>query len=725
MNILGSLTGISSFHRPRCARKATRRLARNRLRSGRLWTERLEDRQLLAALVGYSLEITNSLGQPATQIAAGQTFNLNVYTEDLRGPGEDRGVGGAYVDVVYTNSSLVSMPGSRVFSDDYPDIRKQGDAFTGKLNNAGATNFGISETVGAGRKLIFSAPFTALAGGSVTFQTTHPTADADPGPGDDDFMVYNTILQEPPQTVMSADIDFGQVTLNIVSVGADAGGPYSVNEQGSVQLSGTGFVASGFTVQSYEWDLDGDGQFGEAGATPRGNERAQNPTFLAGGLDGFAGATFEVKLRVVGRRTSDGQLITSDPDSATINIVNVGPTVAINSANTTLAATGQPVTFVFSATDVAPADQAAPFTYEINWGDGQIQQLSGPATNASFTHYYDIAGNFQVSVKAIDNDDGAGPSVNFGSLIEVFAQRVINGDLIVGGTSADERIEIRQRADGKLYALYNRVGSDPVISPNFTVPGMVVIYAGPGSDDVVHLLSSTRNTRTFGGPGNDAIVGSNGPDEMHGEDGRDALFGRQNADVLRGGPGDDKLFGDRGSDSVYGDAGNDTLRGGNDLSADLDLVFGGDGRDYMPDEAGPEVLLGGAGDDRIGGQLGRNIVIGGTGRDIVSGGPVSDAPAGNHGGVVIGETTIHDNNEVALRALLAEWASSASFADRVNHLLGGSGGLNGSTFLRKNTEVTNDGVRDVLIGGDHSDLFYQFPVNFFGPGDPGPEDQVV
>ena len=228
--------------------------------------------------MGYSLEVTTNSGEATTQIVAGQQFKVNLYTEDLRGPGDDRGVGAAYVNIVFTNPSLLSTPGTRTFGADYPEIQKSGDAFSGKINNAGATNFGLSQTVGLGRKLVMTIPFTAVAGGAVTFQTTTPTADADPGPGDDDFLTYDSILQEPPQTVAPADISFGQATLNIINVMAEAGGPYSVNEQGSVGLSGQGIVAPGFTVQSYQWDLDGDGVFGEAGNTARGNERTPSNT---------------------------------------------------------------------------------------------------------------------------------------------------------------------------------------------------------------------------------------------------------------------------------------------------------------------------------------------------------------------------------------------------------------------------------------------------------------
>jgi ELWxxDGT repeat protein/autotransporter-associated beta strand protein len=62
---------------------------------------------------------------------------------------------------------------------------------------------------------------------------------------------------------------------------ADAGGPYSVNQGGSVVLNGTGSDPDADPL-TFTWDLDGDGVFGETGfAAERGNEVGASPTFQA------------------------------------------------------------------------------------------------------------------------------------------------------------------------------------------------------------------------------------------------------------------------------------------------------------------------------------------------------------------------------------------------------------------------------------------------------------
>ncbi|MBO0697984.1 MAG: autotransporter-associated beta strand repeat-containing protein, partial [Zavarzinella sp.] len=92
---------------------------------------------------------------------------------------------------------------------------------------------------------------------------------------------------------------------------ADAGGPYSVIQGGSVVLTGTGSDPDGDPL-TFTWDLDGDGVFGETGvAAARGDEVGASPTFQApaGGP-----GTVDVTLRV-----SAGGAFTED--TATIDIL--------------------------------------------------------------------------------------------------------------------------------------------------------------------------------------------------------------------------------------------------------------------------------------------------------------------------------------------------------------------------------------------------------------------
>ena len=79
--------------------------------------------------------------------------------------------------------------------------------------------------------------------------------------------------------------------------------------------------------------------------------------------------------------------------------------------------------------------------------------------------------------------------------------------------------------------------------------------------------------------------------------------------------------------------------------------------------------------------------------------------------LLIAGRTAFDNNEDALCAIMAEWTSTRSFADRVANLRGAGNGprLNGNYFLKTtgpDATVFDDGAADRLTGGAGSDWFF-------------------
>jgi hypothetical protein len=129
----------------------------------------------------------------------------------------------------------------------------------------------------------------------------------------------------------------------------DAGGPYTVDEGGSVQLSATGVDPEGRPL-TYAWDLDNNGTFETSG---------QTVSFSAD--DGPATATVQVEA------TDEGGL--STVAEATVTIANVPPTATFEAP--TSAAAGLPFTLSLSAPhDPSAADTAAGFTYAFDCGEG-------------------------------------------------------------------------------------------------------------------------------------------------------------------------------------------------------------------------------------------------------------------------------------------------------------------------------------------------------------------
>ena len=134
--------------------------------------------------------------------------------------------------------------------------------------------------------------------------------------------------------------------------------------------------------------------------------------------------------------------------------------------------------------------------------------------------------------------------------------------------------------------------------------------------------------------------------------------------------------------------------------SNIQYVRGGSGNDVLTGNSVGDVLIGGAGNDTLIGGSGRSLLIGGTGVDNVTGGSGDD--------IIIGGSTSFDNNNDALKSILAEWQSADSYAARLNFLKNG-GGLNGTNVLILGTTVVNDSGTNVLIGGGGNDWLLTFP----------------
>jgi len=150
---------------------------------------------------------------------------------------------------------------------------------------------------------------------------------------------------------------------------------------------------------------------------------------------------------------------------------------------------------------------------------------------------------------------------------------------------------------------------------------------------------------------------------------------------------------DVGTIQVNGMAGDDRVEVTNRL--DVTTVLNGEaGNDMLIGGGGNNVLVGGPGNDKLFGQNGRDLLIGGDGLDHVLGRAGDD--------LVIGGSTTHDGNTAELLQILDEWTSTDSYAARVDAVRNGTGGLP----KLDNSTVTDDGLRDFLMGGPGLDWFF-------------------
>lgn len=478
----------------------------------------------------------------------------------------------------------------------------------------------------------------------------------------------------------------------------EIGGPYSVNEGGQVALSGSATGGSG--GYTYKWDLDGDGNYGETGADAKnGNETGATPTLRANNIDGGPGATWQVRMYA-----TDSNGVRSHSTHTLVNVNNVAPTMA-SIAGASSAFTGQPLEYTFSASDPSFEDSLA-IAYTIDWnGDGSdMQTVIGPASGVTLTHYYGVAGQFQIKATASDTDGGKSAVRTFN--VAIATENFANGNLTIGGTNGDDNIRFAYLADGRIRFNRNATGW----SPAYLVNGVITVYGGLGNDTIA-MPDAPIPGVIYGGPGEDRLYGGRGDDFIYGDADRDFIDARQGNDVIYGGDGNDQINGGQGNDVIYAGEGNDRARG---YTGD-DIVYGEGGRDVLTGTTGNDIVVGGEGNDRISGEFGSNLVLGGAGRDLVM--------AGTGGSLLVPEATIYDSgHDAALLALMAEWSSSRSFNTRANNILGIGAGprANGNVFLREGVEVLSDGFNDVALGSPEADLFYHVAGTIYTPGD-GPQ----
>ncbi|MDR2261373.1 MAG: putative Ig domain-containing protein [Azoarcus sp.] len=152
-------------------------------------------------------------------------------------------------------------------------------------------------------------------------------------------------------------------------------------------------------------------------------------------------------------------------------------------------------------------------------------------------------------------------------------------------------------------------------------PATRTLSGTPEEDDVGNLIlrvtaTDTGNLSTSyyfglkvdetdtieGTNGADRLDGAAGDDHIRGLSGDDTLSGGNGNDTLEGGDGNDSLDGNAGDDALSGNAGNDTLVGGLGTDRLVDTAGNetyrftrGDGRDFINDQDGDDVLEFGTG----------------------------------------------------------------------------------------------------------------------------------
>lgn len=201
--------------------------------------------------------------------------------------------------------------------------------------------------------------------------------------------------------------------------------------------------------------------------------------------------------------------------------------------------------------------------------------------------------------------------------------------------------------------------------------------------------------RTMGLDTNDRMAGDSSNNIMYGGNGKDYLDGKAGNDELYGGHGNDIIIAGDGDDYVAGDAGDDKLFGGNgnDTLQDSDgndYFSAGNGDDVVEAGAGNDKVLGGAGNDTLDGMDGNDLLYGENGNDLIHGGAGNDfLDGGNGDDSLYGD----DGNDLIYAGNGNDVVEAGAGNDKV---LGSEG----------NDTINGMEGNDILYGGNGNDLIH-------------------
>lgn len=212
-----------------------------------------------------------------------------------------------------------------------------------------------------------------------------------------------------------------------------------------------------------------------------------------------------------------------------------------------------------------------------------------------------------------------------------------------------------------------------------------------------------------GGPAGDFLAGDSASNALHGLGGDDRIDGYSGDDYLEGWAGSDTLLGGDGSDLIFGDVrfnlaarfdpqsqqGQFYLAQMMDAQADVNVLNGGPGGDYVS---------GGAHTDYIEGGSGTDYLLGGTGQDYIDG--------GDEGDVIYGDSVLAERFEEPapgaelLLHLEIGFADGADSVGQYNDVVHAGAGNDIVWGELGDDEIHGGAGADNLIGDRVNDLSY-------------------
>jgi PKD repeat protein len=379
------------------------------------------------------------------------------------------------------------------------------------------------------------------------------------------------------------------------------GVPSSSPEGTAVTVTGTVVAPDADAVYTFAWNVTKNGSAFASGSgaaftfTPDDN------------------GTYVVTLTV----TDDGG--GSDTRTATILVTNVPPTAAV--AGPANGVRGQPRTFTVSASDPSPVDQAAGFTYMIDWGDGSpvatIEATPGNGAGVALNHVFTTTGSYTLVVTATDKDGGVSTQVT--QTVTIVPVEMQGDTLVVGGTLGSDTILFQANGAGV------EVVVNGVAQGVFTGLARLVAYGQAGDDHIEVDDGIVLPAELYAGDGNNYLQGGGGPNILVGGGGHNVLIGGNARNLLIAGSGTSQLTGGNDEDiliagsTVYDHDATalraimaEWLRTDEDYATRVAHLLGGSGVPLLD----ATTVTGNGGGNTLTGGLGRDLFFGQSALDV-------------------------------------------------------------------------------------------------------------
>ena len=420
-----------------------------------------------------------------------------------------------------------------------------------------------------------------------------------------------------------------------------------------------------------------------------------NDKFLTAGTlsFGFVNSSGVADIQLAQTGTTNNLLVVTIPRSS-ITAAITGPTTALR---------GQSQSFTLSVAGWT-GDPNAFFSFNINWGDGSAVQTISARSGTQVSHTFNSVGAKNLSVTATPpggTASAAGIRQVTVSAVQLLpnAQNSALRDLVWAGTSADDQVTFTQVNSTTIRVTTLKENG---VAVNYTetisgVTGRLLATGAAGHDTLDAAAITTTRATLDGGAGNNTLKGGQAGDTLIG--GFDGSEGRQGNNVIIAGSG---------ANTIYGNG----VNGPEGVTAGNHLIVGGSGVDTIYGAFGSV--------NHNGGEGGRNLIVGGGGADTIYASQNANGAEGGFGSILVAGTT--SLNQTALQAVLAEWTSTHSYAQRLANIQGQSTAgfasrLNGTNYLIAGQNVANDAAADKLWGDTTGELnwfFYRGPQDTVG-----------